>query len=38
MSRLTVQIRFATGFRIGTGTAGRSYDEVVDRSDPLRAP
>lgn len=37
MSQLTVQIRFATGFRIGTGTAGRSYDEVVDRSDPLRA-
>ncbi len=37
MNELTVSIRFATGFRIGTGTAGGAYDEVVDRKDLLRA-
>lgn len=34
---LTMTMTFATAFRIGTGTAGRGLDEVIDPGDPLRA-
>ncbi len=34
---LTIDLAFSTGFRIGTGTAGRGLDEVIDRTDVLRA-
>lgn len=34
---ITLRVTFHGPMRIGTGTAGKGYDEIVDASEPLRS-